>query len=295
MKYTWIFPEKQDSMKNKVSDFYPIALTIAGSDSGGGAGIQADLRTFNAFGVFGCTAITAVTAQNPERVSRIDPIPPEGIRAQIDAVCGRMAVRYAKIGMLGGADAVHAVAEAVKYYKLPAVIDPVMVATSGGKLLQDDAVQVLREELLPLAEWITPNLPEAEILLDRKLKTTEDFQDAARECARRWKVRCFLKTGHASDRKFADDYIAMPDGRLYRLSTPRLEVSECASHGTGCTLSSALAAMFSVDTGWKSAVCEAKAFIYGSLSETAELGKHLRGMYPPVEDYTSQVKLEEVK
>ena len=282
-------------MKNKVSDFYPVALTIAGSDSGGGAGIQADLRTFNAFGVFGCTAITAVTAQNPERVTRIDPIPPEGIRAQIDAVCGRLAVRYAKIGMLGGADAVHAVAEAIKAYELPAVIDPVMVATSGGKLLQDDAVHALREELLPLAKWITPNLPEAEILLDRPLRTTEDFKEAAKECAGRWNVNCFLKTGHASDRKFADDYIALPNGKLYRLSTPRLEVSECASHGTGCTLSSALAAMFSVDTGWKSAVCEAKAFIYGSLSETAEIGKRLRGMYPPVEDYTSQVKLEEIR
>lgn len=278
--------------KNKI-ELYPVALTIAGSDSGGAAGIQADLRTFNAFGVFGCTAITAVTAQNPHEVRRIDAIPPEGVRAQIDAVCAAISVRYAKSGMLGNAAIVRAVAEAVKAHRLRLVADPVMVATSGAALLEPDAVKAVRELLLPCAAWITPNLPEAELLLDRKLRTHDDYREAARACHERFGCAVLLKTGHAPEGKFAVDYVCN-EGKVYALSAPRLAEKTKASHGTGCTLSAALAAAFAMKMPWKQALCEAKAFVLGSLHETVRIGKETEAMYPPVEDYLHSVKLEQL-
>ena len=142
----------KNNPKNKI---YPAALTIAGSDSGGGAGIQADLRTFNAFGVYGCTAITAVTSQNPKRVTRIDALPAEGVVSQIDTVLEAVAIRHAKSGMLFSAEIVSAVADAVKRHRIPLVVDPVMVSTSGSVLLENSAIEALKRELLPLAEWIT--------------------------------------------------------------------------------------------------------------------------------------------
>ena len=149
-----------EKKNGKKAAYYPGALTIAGSDSGGGAGIEADLRTFNALGVFGCAAITAVTAQNPLRVTRIDAVPGPGVAAQIDAVLEKIAVRCAKTGMLFTAENVRAVAEVVKRRKLELICDPVMVSTSGHKLMEDEALSAMAEELLPLASWITPNLPE---------------------------------------------------------------------------------------------------------------------------------------
>ena len=167
---------------NPKNEIYPAALSIAGSDSGGGAGIQADLRTFNAFGVYGCTAITAVTSQNPKKVARIDAIPAEGVVSQIETVLEAIRVRCAKTGMLFSAEIVSAVAACMARHELPLVVDPVMVSTSGSMLLKEDAVEALKNELFPLADWITPNLPEAELLLGRKLKGEADYIDAAREC-----------------------------------------------------------------------------------------------------------------
>lgn len=282
-------------MKNKTQEFYPVALTIAGSDSGGGAGIQVDVRTFNAYGVYGCTAISAITAQNPDGVRRIDPIPAAGVQAQIEAVCDRYAVRYVKTGMLFNCEIVEAVAAAVKKYKLQVIVDPVMVATSGAVLLEEPAIEALRSKLLPVAQWMTPNLPEAELLLGRPLQSEADYAAAALECAKRWGCRCFLKSGHAEEqRDHAVDYIALPDGAIFTLTSPRLP-DHGASHGTGCTLSAALAANLAVDSPWKRAVCEAKSFVLGSLAETVMLGDRLEAMYPPEEDYQGYVKLEEYR
>ncbi len=285
--------QKQLMMKNNPKNkIYPAALTIAGSDSGGGAGIQADLRTFNAFGVYGCTAVTAVTSQNPKRVTRIDPVAAEGVSAQIDAVMDAVAIRHAKSGMLFSAEIVEAVADAVKRHKLPLVLDPVMVSTSGSVLLEQSAIEALKKELLPLAEWITPNLPEAELLLGRKLCSERDCLDAARECHEKWGASILLKSGHAPAGKFADDFVCR-EGQLYRLRSRRLPERGC-SHGTGCTLSAAITAALALEMPWKNALCEAKAFVLGSMEEFVEIGRGVMAMYPPVEDRIDQVRLEKV-
>ena len=282
-------------MKNKPQEFYPVALTVAGSDSGGGAGIQADLRTFNAFGVFGCSAITAVTGQNPDEVRRIDPIPAEGVRSQMAAVLDRFQVGCIKTGMLAEQSIVRAVAAELRRRRLPLVVDPVMVATSGAVLLQPDAVDAVSTELLPLADWITPNLPEAELLLGRTLKDEADYSRAAADCASQWNCRCFLKTGHdPRERREAVDYLAMPDGTLFTISSPRID-EHGASHGTGCTLSAALAAELAMREPWKRAVCAAKAFVLGSLAESVAVGKNLEAMYPPEDDYQPLIRLEPVR
>ncbi|MBS1369617.1 MAG: bifunctional hydroxymethylpyrimidine kinase/phosphomethylpyrimidine kinase [Lentisphaeria bacterium] len=275
---------------NPKNEIYPSALTIAGSDSGGGAGIQADLRTFNAFGIYGCTAITALTSQNPRRVTRIDAVPAEGVAAQIDAVMEAIQVRWAKTGMLFSAGIVSAVAKAAKRHELQLVVDPVMVSTSGSVLLEESAIQALRDELLPLAAWITPNIPEAELLLGRKLKSEQDYLDAARECHEKWGASVLLKSGHAPAGKFACDCVCR-GGVLYRLTSRRLP-DRGQSHGTGCTLSAAMTAGFALDMPWKNALCEAKAFVLGSLAECVEIGDGVLAMYPPVEDRVDQVRLE---
>lgn len=269
---------------------YPSALTIAGSDSGGGAGIQADLRTFNAFGVYGCTAITALTSQNPKRVARIDAVPAEGVASQIDTVLEAISVRFAKTGMLFSAEIVTAVAACVKAHRLPLVVDPVMVSTSGSILLEEDAIEALKRELFPLATWITPNIPEAELLLGRKLENEKQYAAAALECYEKWGVSVLLKSGHSKGGKFATDFICR-EGEQYRLSSQRLP-DQGQAHGTGCTLSAAMAAAFALEMPWKNALCEAKAFVLGSLAEFVEIGPGVPAMYPPVEDRVDQVRIE---
>ena len=189
--------ELSEIVKKSSEEFYPVALTIAGSDSGGGAGIQADLRTFNAAGVFGCSVITALTAQNPREVLRVDPTAPEMVASQMEAVFSAFAVAAVKTGMLADAAIVRTVAAGLRGRKIPLVVDPVMISTSGTRLLEADAMRALREELLPLADYLTPNIPEAEWLLERKLRGADDYAAAALECSERWKLGCLLKTGHA--------------------------------------------------------------------------------------------------
>lgn len=277
---------------NQENELYPSALTIAGSDSGGGAGIQADLRTFNAFGVYGCTAITALTSQNPKRVTRIDAVPAEGVVRQIETVLEAISIRCAKTGMLFSAEIVGAVARCVKAHKLPLVIDPVMVSTSGSVLLEESAIEALKRELFPLAAWITPNIPEAELLLGRKLGNEAQYSAAVRECYEKWGVSVLLKSGHAREGKLAADFICR-EGVEYRLTSRR--VPDCGqSHGTGCTLSAAITAALALEMPWKNALCEAKSFVLGSLSEFVEIGPGISAMYPPVEDRIDQVKLEKL-
>ena len=257
-------------MKKSSEEFYPVALTIAGSDSGGGAGIQADLRTFNAAGVFGCSVITALTAQNPRQVLRVDPVDPAMVERQLEAVFAALAVAAVKTGMLATSAIVRTVAKNLAGRKIPLVVDPVMISTSGTRLLEEEAMLAMREELLVLADYMTPNIPEAEWLLERKLRTPEDYRAAALECAERWQCGCLLKTGHAAGSAQATDFFAR-DGMVYALTSPRLEqLSKFAAHGTGCTLSSAVTAALAAGAPWKVALKEAKAHVFGALSEIAQ-------------------------
>ena len=277
--------------KNKTIELYPTALTIAGSDSGGGAGIQADLRTFNAYGVFGCSAITAITAQNPLDITGVVNIPAAEVVRQIDTVRMEIPVKFAKSGMLPDADCIAAVADAVTKHKLELVCDPVMVATSGNVLQKKEALSVLKKELLPKAKWITPNIPEAEALLGKKIANPDAQRDAARELYEKFGCSVLLKGGHLNCRKTAQDCVCVK-GEMYVLKSPAVELDSVAeSHGSGCTLSAALTAGFAMGMSWQNALLDAKAFVLGSLRETAQIGPDIFAMYPPTIDCTGDVSL----
>ena len=200
--------------KNKAA-----VLTIAGSDSGGGAGIQTDLRTFNAFKVYGCSAITAVTAQNPYEVRRVDVLSAESVKTQLESVLDCIPVRFAKTGMLAAREIIECVAACVQKYKLKLVVDPVMVSTSGVRLLAESAVSAMQELLFPLAEWITPNIPEAELICQRKLSAPADLAGAALQLYEKYHCNCILKSGHAITSEQVTDIVCY-QGELYTLSSP---------------------------------------------------------------------------
>ncbi|MEM1056325.1 MAG: bifunctional hydroxymethylpyrimidine kinase/phosphomethylpyrimidine kinase [Bacteroidota bacterium] len=247
------------------------ALTIAGSDSGGGAGIQADLKTFEALGVFGMSAITAVTAQNTQGVTGFVALEPSFVTQQIETVAADLPVNAVKTGMLATAEIVHAVADAVERLALaPLVVDPVMVATSGDPLLAPDAVQAYRERLLPLAEVLTPNTHEAEALLGWPVRTLDDARRAAREILTDLGGAAVLvKGGHLDGETEAVDVLADPDGeRIYR--TERIETT--STHGTGCTLASAIAAHLARGETLREAVAGAKAYLTEALRHAPGLG-----------------------
>jgi hydroxymethylpyrimidine/phosphomethylpyrimidine kinase len=277
--------------KNKTIELYPSALTIAGSDSGGGAGIQADLRTFNAYGVYGCSAITAVTSQNPLEVTGIVNIPAAEVARQIDTVLREIPVKFAKSGMLPDADCIAAVADAVTRYRFELVCDPVMVSTSGSVLQKKEAVAVLKKELLPKTGWVTPNVPEAEMLLGKKITTPDAQKDAARELFEKFGCNVLLKGGHLSCRKTALDAVCFK-GELLVLKSPAVDLDTVSeSHGSGCTLSAALTAGFAMGMSWQNALLDAKAFVLGSMRETAQIGQDIFAMYPPTMDCTGEVAL----
>lgn len=220
----------------------PTALSIAGSDSGAGAGIQADLLTFAAHGVYGTTAITCLTAQNPDGVSAVHPCPPDVVREQILQVLRFYPVKAIKTGMLFDAPTIRAaVAALAEHGDIPVVVDPVMVASSGARLLQADAVEALVRELIPLATVVTPNLDEAEILLGRRPRETEVGQalDAA-ELAKKLGVAVLLKGGHAKG-DYLRDLLVEANGRVLA-SANAARLRDIDTHGSGCTLSAALAA-----------------------------------------------------
>ncbi len=217
-----------------MTSYYRV-LTIAGSDSGGGAGIQADLKTFSALGCFGMSAITALTAQNTRVVTGIFPAPPEFIGQQIDAVMDDIGTDAVKIGMLHSPEVIEVVAEKLEQWHSPnVVVDPVMISKSGDKLLLDDAVTALKERLLPLATVITPNLPEASVLLGRPVETAEDMPAAARELAELGAVNVLVKGGHLTGEKSHDLLYESATGKMIELPGKRIDTSN--SHGTGCTL-----------------------------------------------------------
>jgi hydroxymethylpyrimidine kinase/phosphomethylpyrimidine kinase len=255
----------------------PVALTIAGSDSGGGAGIQADLKTFAALGVHGTSAITAITAQNTVGVTDIFELPPRTVRAQIDAVMEDMTVAAAKTGMLSSGPIIETVAAAIKEHGLSLlVVDPVMVAKGGARLLRDDAVNALRRTLLPLAAVITPNLPEAEVLLGRTITTLDDRRDAAQELVRLGARAAVVKGGHAEGDAvdvFADAH------QMFELSSTRIDTAN--THGSGCAFSAAIAANLALGLDAADAVRRAKVFITSAIEFALEIG-HGHGPVNPM-------------
>jgi len=250
----------------------PVALTIAGSDSGGGAGIQADLKTFAALGVHGTCAITAVTAQNPRRVLGVQACKPEIVRQQIEAVFAEFSPGAVKTGMLHSAEIIRVVVEFFKRRESPPlVVDPVMISTSGARLLKPSAIRLLKSKLLPLARLVTPNLFEAEILIGRKLNSIEDLRLAAKEIHRRFGCAALVKGGHLRDSREAADIFF--DGRTELLLTaPR--VKGLKTHGTGCTYSAAIAGFLARGKPLPDAVRRAKDYITQAISRSRSTGSH---------------------
>jgi hydroxymethylpyrimidine/phosphomethylpyrimidine kinase len=249
----------------------PVALTIAGSDSGGGAGIQADLKTFAAFGVHGTSAITAITAQNTVAVTDIHEVPVRVIRAQIDAVVDDIGVEAAKTGMLASAEIIEAVSNAIREHGIEKlVVDPVMVAKGGARLLHNDAIASLYRHLLPLALVVTPNLPEAEVLLGRSLRTLDDRRQAARDLVALGPRVAVVKGGHAdSDEEVVDVYW---DGKdMVELVGHRIHTKN--THGSGCAFSAAIAAGLAKGQDPLEAVRAAKAFITLAIEHSLDIGK----------------------
>lgn len=240
-----------------------IAVTIAGSDSSGGAGIQADLKTFSALGVYGASVITALTAQNTLGVTAIHEAPPDFVRAEIDAVFSDLEVGAVKIGMLAGRELISVVADGLRRYTQERVVlDPVMVATSGDILLKAEAVQTLRDELFPLATIITPNLPEASWLLERKVEATRDSMlVAARELLSLGPKAVLIKGGHGDGSESVD--LLLDEHGPSWLAAPRHATEN--THGTGCTLSSAIAAGLAKGADLTGAVADAKAYVTAAI------------------------------
>ena len=255
----------------------PIALTIAGSDSGGGAGIQADLKTFAALGVHGTSAVTAVTAQNTLGVTDIVELPVQIITAQIDAITSDLGVDAAKTGMLSSAPIIEAVAHAIEAYGIGRlVVDPVMVAKGGSRLLRDDAVGALRSRLLPLAAVITPNIPEAEVLLGRSISGLDARREAARDLLALGPRAVVVKGGHAE----GDAVDVFWDGtELVELIAGRIETNN--THGSGCTFSAAIAARMAAGRSTIEAVRDAKQFITNAIEFALEIG-HGHGPVNPM-------------
>ena len=245
-------------------------LTIAGSDSGGGAGIQADLKTFHAHGGYGMSVITAVTAQNTVGVTAVQVLAPAMVAAQIDAVMEDLGADAIKIGMLGRAEIVRVVAERLREWSgPPVVLDPVMVAKSGNPLLEDDAIAALRDELLPLATLVTPNLPEAERLTGEAARTEEERIDAGRALAARGPA-VLVKGGHGEGDDVVD-LLILSDGSHCRFAHARIATR--STHGTGCTLSSAIAARLAREVTLEEAVEGGIDFLRRAILTAPALGR----------------------
>lgn len=245
-----------------------IALTIAGSDSGGGAGIQADLKTFQELGVFGTTAITALTDQNTLGVHDIYEVPSRFVKQQIQTVLTDFPVKAIKTGMLYSAEIIEAVAEVVKSQSIPLIVDPVMIAKGGANLLQDAAVKALIEKLLPHTTVCTPNIPEAEILTGMQIKNAEDMELAAQKILQMGVQCVMIKGGHLEEERATDRVYTQQ--HFYTLTTPRIETKD--THGTGCTFSAALAANIARGLSLRESIIEAKKFIHLAISTPLHIG-----------------------
>lgn len=259
-----------------MGNHYTRLLTVAGSDSGGGAGIQADLKTFMATGCYGMSVVTAVTAQNTCGVSAIFPISEEVIQAQLEAVLNDIGADGIKIGMLHSESVIQTVARSLKKMdtsKCPIVLDPVMVATSGDRLIEDDAVQALVDHLIPLAALITPNLPEAEVLLGRKISGAQELFHAAELLGRKLQCAVLLKGGHLEGDTVVDVLFDPASEKIREFTDKKIDTRN--SHGTGCTLSAAIAAHLARGVSLADAVDSGRTYLKMALFSGAdyEIGK----------------------
>ena len=245
-----------------------IVMSIAGVDPSGGAGILADIKTFQALGVYGTGIVTALTAQNPQMMYSLKAIETDYVEEQIDAVLDSYNVEYIKTGMLYSKDIIKTVSKKIRDYNLNAVVDPVMVATSGAKLISDEAVSTLKEHLFPLATVLTPNIPEAEVLSEMKISNEEEMIKAAEIISEKYGCAVLCKGGHqindANDLLFKDGTYTWYNGK--RINNPN-------THGTGCTLSSAIAANLAKGFDLDASVKRAKNYISGALAAMLDLGK----------------------
>jgi hydroxymethylpyrimidine/phosphomethylpyrimidine kinase len=259
----------------------PVALTIAGSDSGGGAGIQADLKTFAALGVHGASAIACLTAQNPRRVLGVEPASPKMLRQQIEAVFEELPPAAVKTGMLFSKENIRVVAnyfQKLTTKNLKLVVDPVMVSTSGAELLDPEAKKILTEKLLPLATLVTPNLDEVGSLLGRKPDSSEEMRKTAREIHRRFGCAVLVKGGHLYRSAAAIDIFF--DGAT-EIEFAALRVSGVSTHGTGCTYSAAICAALALGHNLPRAVEIGKEFITASISGSYKIGRHFALEFKP--------------
>ena len=249
---------------------YTTVLTIAGSDSGGGAGIQADIKTISALGCYATTAITAITVQNTIGVEAVHPVPVDFVKGQIEAVLSDIGADAVKIGMLQSAEIVRAVAEMLRKYKVGnVVLDPVMVSTSGHRLIEEEAIDTLRRELIPLARVITPNIPEAEILLGgEEIRSQASLPKMATRLSASCGVSVLLKAGHLSEDELTDILYDKETDKLLQLTSKRIRTRN--THGTGCTMSSALAASLAKGETLQQAASSAKTFISNAIIAGAD-------------------------
>ncbi|MED9996423.1 MAG: bifunctional hydroxymethylpyrimidine kinase/phosphomethylpyrimidine kinase [Paludibacteraceae bacterium] len=239
---------------------YNRVLTIAGSDSGGGAGIQADIKAISAMGCYAASAITAITVQNTLGVEAVHPVPLDILAGQIDAVLSDIGADAIKIGMLHSAEVVHVVAKKIEQYGIKnVVLDPVMVSTSGHRLIEETAIDSLKSRLMPLARVITPNIPEAEILFGQKIVSEKDFAHVAQALSMNGSVSVLLKAGHLTGQTLVDYFYNAEDGSVALLPSKRVNTRN--THGTGCTLSSAFAAAIARGEDLTQAAQSAKQYI----------------------------------
>ncbi|WP_367898153.1 bifunctional hydroxymethylpyrimidine kinase/phosphomethylpyrimidine kinase [Leptospira sp. WS58.C1] len=254
----------------------PVVLTIAGSDSGGGAGIQADLKTFNSTGSFGTSVITCLTAQNPDGVAGILEVDPDFLEKQLLAVLSYFPVKAIKTGMLFSESLIRRISKILNEYRAKGqnfelVLDPVMVATSGAKLLQDGAIQSLISELVPMASVVTPNLDEAKILGSAEIIKTGSMESEAVSLSKRLKVPILLKGGHIKNSKEALDVLGIPNGETFKYAKPFIE--DFNPHGTGCTYSSAIASYLAQGFPLSESVAKAREFLHAAILQSFPTGK----------------------
>ena len=261
---------------------YYRVLTIAGSDSGGGAGIQADIKAISAMGCYAASAITAITVQNTLGVQAVHPVPLDILQGQIEAVLSDIGADAVKIGMLHSAEVVNLVADMLEKYSIRnVVLDPVMVSTSGHRLIEEDAVDVIKTRLMPLARVMTPNLPEAEILAGCSISGEEDFDKVARRLSDNGAVSVLLKAGHLENDELVDYFYNAEEDSMTRLPSRRVHTMN--THGTGCTLSSAFAAALAKGEDLTQAAISAKEYISQAIISGADY--QIGGGHGPVNHF----------
>lgn len=266
---------------------YNRVLTIAGSDSGGGAGVQADIKAISAMGCYAASAITAVTVQNTLGVQAVHPVPLDILEGQIDVVLSDIGADAIKIGMLHSSEVVNLVADMLEKYRVRnVVLDPVMISTSGHRLIEEEAVEVIKKRLMPLARVITPNVPEAEVLAGCPISSEGDFDKIARKLSGSANVSVLLKAGHLSGDSLVDYFYNAENGTMTKLPSKRVHTRN--THGTGCTLSSAFAAALAKGDGLTAAAISAKKYIEQAIISGADY--EIGGGHGPVNHFWTMEK-----